>query len=176
MKLTLESCSMIYVGSLQKAIRKIINRDYPDSSEDEVYRLTEDELNKFVVNDQTFEYTAIKNKLGGYRWFFTCPKCNSRVSKLFLPPKDTGREYSYRCKECHKLKNQSAIMGQNKIYKKVTRPMKRMDEIARKLERGYLNSEKVQAMLDEYDELEKNLKSTPEYRLYTFKKRRGIKI
>ena len=40
MKLTLESCSVIYIGSLQKAIRKIINRDYPDSSEDEVYNLT----------------------------------------------------------------------------------------------------------------------------------------
>lgn len=65
-------------------------------------------------------------------------------------------------------------MGQNKLYKKVTRPLKRMQEIRDKLERGHLTSKKIQELLDEYEKLEQEVKNCPEYRLYAFKKKQGI--
>jgi len=176
MKITIENCSLIYIGSLQKAARKLIERDYPDSSEQEIHGLTLEELKKFSVNDQLFEYTSIKNRLGGFRWFFLCPKCGSRVSKLFFPPEGNGYRKKYLCKSCHDLRNQSAVMSQNKIYRKVTRPLKRLRDIEKKLDRGYLNSDKVQQLLNEYDKIEKELKSSTEYRLYAFKKRHGLQI
>lgn len=173
MKLTLENCSSIHVSALQSTIRKLINRDYPDANTEEVYNHTLDELNKFSVNGQKFEYQAIPNRLGGYRFFFLCPKCMQKASKLFLPPKDCNLEYRYLCKRCHNLKNQSVVMGQSKLYKQVFKPMKRMKEIEKKLEGGYLNVAKAEELLNEYDDLEKVMKSSPEYRVYLFKKKRG---
>jgi hypothetical protein len=171
MVLTTEKCTSLTIGALQRACRDIINRDYPDSTEDEVYHYTELELKKFSANDQHFQYNPIKNKLGGYRWFFLCPKCNARVSKLFLPPKGAKQDYLYLCKKCHGLKSQSAVMGQNSTYRKVTRPLKRLNEIEQRLERGHLTNAKIEELLDEYETIEKELKSTTEYRLYLFKKR-----
>jgi hypothetical protein len=49
-----------------------------------------------------------------------------------------------------------------------------MKNIENRLERGHLSSDKTQALLDEYDTIEKELKTSPEYRLYQFKKRHGM--
>jgi len=175
MQLTVEKCSSININSLQKTIKKLIKRDYPDSSIEEVYTHSLEHLSKFTVNDQLFEYEALKNHLGGHRWFFLCPKCGNRASKLFLPPEGTGnREKRYLCKTCHKLKNQSALQGQNNMYRKVTKPLKRMKEIQDKINRGHLKSEKVQELLDEHDTLEQGLKDSPEYRLFMFKKKHNM--
>lgn len=174
MKIALENCLSICVGKLQKAIRKTINRDYPESTEEEIHNFTERDLLSFTINNQTFKYTSLKNRLGGHRWFFLCPKCGRRVSKLFMPPENYGLVKQYQCKECHGLRNQSAIMGQNKFYRRVTRPLKRMKDLEDRLARGHLNSDKIQELLNEYDALEKELKSSPEYRLYQFKRRRGM--
>lgn len=175
MQLTVEKCSSININSLQKTIKRLIKRDYPDSNVEEVYTHTLAELKKFVVNDQVFEYEALENHLGGHRWFFLCPKCKSRASKLFLPPDIIkNREQKYLCKSCHKLKNQSALQGQNNMYRLVTKPLKRMKEIQDKINRGHLKAEKVQALLNEHDALEKQLKDSPEYRLYTFKKKHDM--
>lgn len=174
MQVTVESCSSVCINPLQRSIKKILNRDYPESSIEENYHHTLDELQKFTVNDQYFEFEAIKNYLGGYRWFFKCPKCKKKASKLFLPPVGCGREQKYLCKFCHKLKNQSAIMGQNNMYRKVTKPLRRMKEIEEKIAKGHLKSEKVQELLDEYDSLEGELKKSPEFRLYTFKKKHKL--
>ena len=129
MRITLEQCSMIYIGNLQKAIRKLIDRDYPESTQEEVFQHTKEELDKFSVNGQKFKYTFIKNKLGGYRWFFSCPGCGTRVSKLFLPPEGIGYDTQYKCRNCHGIKSQSMVMGQSKTYTNVIRPLKRMKEI-----------------------------------------------
>jgi len=174
MQLTVEKCTSININSLQKTIRKINRRDYPDSTVEEAYTHTQDELKKFSVNDQVFEYEALQNHLGGHRWFFLCPKCKSRASKLFLPPEGTNREPRYLCKACHKLKNQSALQGQNNMYRMVTKPLKRMKEIQNKIQRGHLKSSKVQELLKEHDDIEKNLKDSPEYKLYVFKKKHNM--
>jgi len=175
MQLTVEKCSSININSLQKTIKRLVKRDYPDSNVEEMYVHTLEELKSFSVNDQSFEYEALKNHLGGYRWFFVCPKCKNRASKLFLPPsKSDNREDRYLCKTCHKLKNQSALQGQNNMYRKVTKPLKRMKEIQDKINRGHLKSEKVQELLNEHDKLEQGLRESAEYRLYTFKKKHNM--
>jgi hypothetical protein len=61
-------------------------------------------------------------------------------------------------------------MGQNQIYRKVTRPLKRLKEIEDKISHGHLKTDKVQALLNEYEMIEKHLKASPEFRLYSFKK------
>lgn len=175
MRLTVESCSLIQISDLQKKIRKIITREYPESTEEEVYKYTQEELAKFTVNGQTFEYFAQRNYLGGYRWFFVCPKCKNRVNKLVFPPEwAKGKEKKYLCKNCHCVKNQSVIMGQSTMYQKVTRPLKRMKEIEDKIAVGHLTMSKAQDLLNEYDKIEKELEAAPEYRLYMFKKKHSI--
>ncbi len=175
MQLTVEKCSSININSLQKTIKRLIKRDYPESTIEEVYEHSLQELRKFSVNDQMFNYEALKNHLGGHRWFFLCPKCGKRASKLFLPPESVGgRELQYLCKVCHKLKNQSALQGQNNMYRKVTKPLKRMREIQDKIKRGHLKGPKVVELLNEHDILEKGLKDSPEYRLFAFKKKHNM--
>jgi hypothetical protein len=177
MKLLAEQCSAINVSTLQQKIRQVINLDRPDSSEEEIFKTTEEELNKFQVNNQTFSYTNIKNHLGGYRWFFICEKCKNRVQKLFLPPEVySDYEHKYFCKACHKLRNESVMKANNKIYKKVIRPLKKLQEIESKLEKGHLKESKVEELLNEYDRLEQEMKNCLEYRQYVFKKKRGLKI
>lgn len=170
MNVLVEHCSSINIGHLQKKIRKIIDRDFPDSSVDEIYNHTIEELKNFTVNDQYFEYTAIPNRFGGYRWFFLCPKCKKRSNKLFLPPEGSGLVKKYLCKECHGLKNQSVVMSQDRMYKKVLKPLKKMKQIEKRLNKGYLPENKITELLNEYDVLKSELKSTPEYRLYMFRK------
>ena len=175
MAVTVENCTSICINALQKTIKRIIDRDYPNATTDEMYNYTHEELKKFSVNDQRFDYLALNNYLGGFRWFFQCPKCEKRASKLFLPPETIKtREHKYLCKACHRLKNQSALSGQNNMYKKVTRPLKRMKEIEDKISKGHLRSDKVQEFLAEYDTLEKSLRDTPEFRLYAFKKAHNL--
>ena len=175
MRLTLENCASIYSGTLQKTYKKKIVNENPGITWQEKFDLIQAELDNFTVNNQFFKYTTIKNRLGGYRWFFLCPKCNSRVGKLFLPPKNEGLERKYFCKKCHNLRNQSAVMGQNRIYKQVTKPLKRLKEIEKKLENGYLGNAKIKALLDEYEAIENRMKDTSEYRLYAFKRTRALK-
>jgi hypothetical protein len=67
-------------------------------------------------------------------------------------------------------------MANNKLYKTVIRPLKRLRDIEKKLEVGHLKGDKVKELLDEYELLEKEMRSTPEYRLYVFKKKKGMKI
>lgn len=175
MQVTVENCIFICIHALQKSIRKSIEKRYPDPTMDQLYEQTKEELQKFTVNDQFFECTSMKNHLGGHRWFFLCPKCKKQASKLFLPPKiHKNKEPLYLCKACHKLKNQSALMGQNNMYRRVTRPLKRMKEIEDKIGKGHLKQDKVQALLNEYENIEKQLKECPEYRLYTFKKKHNL--
>jgi hypothetical protein len=140
-----------------------------------MHDLTLKKLNEFTANNQSFEYEPIENYLGGYRWFFKCPKCKKRSTKLFLPPKELSlRTQKYYCKNCHKLKNQSALQGQNNIFRKVTRPLKRLKDIEDKIARGHLTKDKIQILLDEYEGIEDQLRNSPEYRLYTFRLKHNL--
>lgn len=174
MQIAIENCTSINIHVLQKTIKKNIDRSYLEPTQDEVYTYTLQELKGFTTNDQTFEYTSQKNYLGGYRWFFLCPKCKKRSNKLFLPPLDSNKEHIFACKKCHGLKNQSSLLSQNNMYRKVTRPLKIMKTIENKIAKGHLKHEKIQVLLDEYESLEKQLKDAPEFRLYAFKKKHSL--
>jgi hypothetical protein len=177
MKLVAEQCSIISASNLQKTIRKLIDQDDPTANEEEIFKYTEQEIQKFQVNNQSFFYTYIKNQLGGYRWFFLCEKCKQRVQKLFLPPENfPNYEHKYFCKKCHGLLNESVMKANNNLYKKVIKPLKRLREIETKLEKGHLQESKIEELLNEYDHIEQEMKTSPEYRLYAFKKKRGIKV
>ena len=60
--------------------------------------------NKIDVETQ-IRFQATHPKLGGRRWWFTCPlifrgvPCNRRVGKIYLPP---GARY-FGCRLCHNL-------------------------------------------------------------------------
>lgn len=176
MQITVESCQSICMSALQKEIRYAIEKEKLEfKDENAAYELFVQELNKFSVNGQTFKYISKENYLGGYRWFFLCPKCNKRANKLFLPPvAATSREQKYLCKACHKLKNQSSLVGSNQLYKAVMRPLKRLKDIEDRIARGHLKSEKIQSLLDEYELIESRLKESQEYRLYDFKRKHGL--
>jgi len=176
MQLTVEVCEAISICSLQKAIKGIITKEKLEFSEDETaHDFMTRELSKFAINGQTFKYISQDNYLGGHRWFFLCPHCNRQAIKLFLPPiKAMNRERKYLCKTCHKLKNQSALVGTNQLYKAVMRPLKRLKDIEDRIARGHMKSERVQALLDEHELIEGRLKESPEYRLYAFKRKHSI--
>jgi len=177
MQLTVENCTSININNLQKTIKKTIKKDYMDPSTEETYQYVLKELEKFSVNGQVFKYSSKNSYLGGHRWFFLCPHCDKPSNKLFLPPEScTDRERLYLCKVCHRLKNQSALVGQNNMYKKVTRPIRKMKEIEEKIARGHLKAEKVQELLNEHEKMENELKNCPEYRLYVFKKKHNLMI
>jgi hypothetical protein len=173
-----EQCSIIEISALYRASCKIIREKYPDIQQQEEFRsYLENEFNNFSINGQTFTFTSSGNVFGGIRWYFICEKCHRRVHKLFLPP-EAYRNYvhRYRCRKCHDLRNLSVVKGHDKIYVNVIRPLKRLRQIESRLERGYLTSENTARLLNEYDTLEKKMKDCPEYRLYSFKRKRGIKV
>jgi hypothetical protein len=181
MQITIELCTCVSISALQTAIKKVVTKDYPDSTEQENYDHTLAELKKFTINDQYFDYVAIKNYMGGYRWFFVCPKCKKRAGKLFLPPYGTSlrknakhREHLFLCKDCHKLKNQSAIANQSKIYKNVTKPLKRLKFIEDRIAKGHIRPDGIKELLDEHESIEKGLKESQEFRLYSFKKKHNL--
>jgi hypothetical protein len=136
------------------------------------YKIKES-LKLFSINNQYFEYGAIPNTLGGLRWFILCPKCGKKSLKLFLP-KLEDREPLYLCKDCHKLKPNSMLLFNNKKYAHITRPLSRMEKIKKQLLRKKnMNPEELDKLFKEYDRIEQRLITSPEYRLWMFKKEHG---
>lgn len=175
MQVTVETCTQLRINDLQKKVRKILATEYPSITEEQVYNITYAEFRKFVINDQTFDFKGQRNYLGGYRWYFVCPKCGNNANKLLMPPQwATNKTKQYWCKTCHGIKNQSVVMGQSSMYQKVTKPLKRMRDIEDKVAAGHIGMEKVQELLDEYERIEHEMEKSPEYRLYMFKKKHGM--
>jgi len=58
---------------------------------------------KHPVND-TVRLTVQKTNFGGSRFLFICPRCYTRVAKLYLP---NGALY-FRCRRCYNLTYQSS--------------------------------------------------------------------
>jgi hypothetical protein len=153
---------------------------YPEATEEQLknknlipeeilYKMMCISLKKFTLNDQTFEYSARKNYLGGYRWYVLCPKCKTKCLKLFLPNKYEEKEQLYLCKECHELKNSSLLEGSTKEYKKVLKPLKKLESIKIKLLKKNMRPEKAEELLLEYEKIERELAPSIEYRLWKFK-------
>ena len=59
-------------------------------------------LNYFWGEDPVSEIIGIettKQHFGGRRWWFSCPECNRRCSKIYLPP---GKRL-FSCRQCYRL-------------------------------------------------------------------------
>ena len=127
-------------------------------------------LKKFTLNNQIFEYSFRKNHLGGYRWYVLCPKCKATCLKLYLPNKFKDREQLYLCKDCHDLKNSSSLLGATNRYKKVVRPLKRLEAIKTALLKRNIQAGTAKDLLLEYEMIERELNASPEYRLWKFQR------
>jgi hypothetical protein len=159
-------------NNLVDKVKKHIKAHFSDSSPEEITQRIGINLKVFTINEQLFEYTSIPNKLGGVRWFVLCPKCGRKSQKLYLP-KLSNREPLYLCRWCHKLKPSSLLFGNQKKYTEVARPLKRLERIKKRLLKKKLRTKEVAELLEEYDEIEKKLVDSPEYRLWKFKKEHG---
>ena len=168
MAITIESCKSLYIVTIVENLRgegvKYLKNE-----------LLEAELRAMRVNGQSFDFVTMSNFYGGYRWFFVCPKCGNKYTKLFLPPeKAINKEKLYLCRHCHKLKNESSLIYKEPIYRNVLRPLKRLKSIEAQLKQGHLRKPDQIALIKEYKNIEEKLKASPDYLIYTFKKDKGL--
>ncbi len=169
----IESTVCFTFNNLLKKVKTFLKKQYPHASVDMINYQLKESLKLFSINNQFFEYDAIPNTLGGLRWFILCPKCGKKSLKLFLPKLD-DREPLYLCKDCHKLKPNSMLLCNNKKYAHITRPLSRMEKIKKQLLRKKnMNPEELEKLFKEYDRIEQRLITSPEYRLWMFKKEHG---
>jgi hypothetical protein len=159
-------------NNLVEKVKKHIKDNFPELSSEEIIQRIGHNLQVFTINNQKFEYTNIPNKLGGVRWFVLCPKCGKKSQKLFLP-KNRDREPLYLCRWCHKLKPSSLLLGKQKRYTEVAKPLKRLEYIKKRLLNKRLRTKEVEELLEEFACIEKKLADSPEYRLWKFKKEYG---
>lgn len=170
---SLESTTCFSFQNLVKKVKNNVRNRFPGKKEEEFREIMFKALSAFELNGQKFEYDFSLNHLGGERWFVKCPKCKNPCLKLFLPSKYKDREQKYLCKNCHKLKNASILLGSTKRYKKVVKPLKRLEWLRNQLLKKSMTPEKAKPFLDEYEHIEKELASSPEYRLFKFQKEHG---
>jgi hypothetical protein len=90
-RLTVEECKFISVSRLTPATKIGMRLGRL------IYRPPGDPSNNVI------EYTSTKCHFGGERFWFICPYCSRRVSKLYLPP---SGDY-YACRKCHNLTYES---------------------------------------------------------------------
>lgn len=169
-----ESATCFTFSELATRVKRETKSKYPNLSETQLRDLVHQSLKRFTINDQTFEYISFANHLGGFRWYVLCPKCGKKCLKLYLPSKFPKREQKYLCKECHNLKNSSSLLGATKRYQKVVKPLKKLDTIKAKLLKRSITPEAAKELLAEYEQIERELRNSPEYRLWEFRKKHGM--
>lgn len=160
---SIEDANCLDVNRLVAGIKKAIVKSYKGLDADTVRAEVGKNLGVFKVEEQSFNFTSIENKLGGIRWMVFCPKCESRVIKLYLPEVDGG-ESRYLCKDCHNLRPPSALYGPTRRYKELIRPQRRMEKIKTKLRNTNLSDAHTKDLLDEYDKLDEQVRSSTFYR------------
>lgn len=148
---------------------QIKNRDI-EINEELIHAMIQRSLKKFNLNGQTFEYFCRKNYLGGYRWYVKCPECKKPCLKLFLPNKYKDKKQTYLCKKCHGMKNSSSLLGATNRYKKVIKPLKRLEAIKAVLLKRKISSDSAKKLLLEYEQIERELNACPEYKLWIFQR------
>ena len=169
-----ETCVCFNFTNLLRNVRSEVQTRIDRGKEAERYREEiHSGLRAYEINNQQFTFSTIPNKLGGVRWFVHCPKCNCRTMRLYLPTKFPDREQQYLCSRCHHLMQTSLLKGKSKNYKTIIRPLKRMQKLKDILMNGRHTPAQAHPILEEYERLEKDLKDTPEYRLWKFKVEHG---
>jgi len=165
-----ESATCFDFNVLTTRIKKSLQKRYPEKTGEDFQALLYKSLKTFTINNQKFDFVRLPGKLGGFRWYVTCPKCGEKCFNLYLPTGYKDKEQLYLCKLCHKLKNFSLMLGNSKKYVKVYRPLKRMEKIKKLLLKRGMTPEKAQPYLAEYQKIESELAVSPEYRLWKFQR------
>jgi len=132
-------------------------------------------LELFEMNGQKFKYFFSEKGFGGGSWFVICPKCGKPKNRLYLPNKFDDREQLYLCQDCHLLRPLCVMSGKSTTYRKIIKPLKRMQAIKEMITNRKLSTERSARLVDEYEKLEKDLKASKEYRVWKFKTEHGIK-
>jgi hypothetical protein len=105
----------------------------------------------------------------------SCKKKNLILNIHHLVSRKTGGNRPENlitlCKKCHDLKNSSSLLGATNRYKKVLKPLKRLETIKAILLKTKMSSDKAKALLLEYEQIERELAASPEFRLWEFQKK-----
>lgn len=83
---------------------------------------------RVVKQDIGLELT--KPNYGGMRWWFVCPMCSRRVSRLHLP----SHAYYFSCRQCFDLSYESAQSSRNKserFFQDIARHLECTTRVAR---------------------------------------------
>jgi len=147
-------------SKIKEAIKKKAKERGINPSPADIAEAVGIKVKEFSYEGQSFSFSQTPNKFGGYRWFIICPKCNTPVLKVYKPEK----EEFFWCRKCHNLRAPSALYGPTKQYKEIVKPLLRMERIKEKLANKKLSSEKEKALIDEYEEIQENLKKSSLYR------------
>ena len=160
-----EDADCLDVNRLVAVIKRTILKKFKGLNADEVRARVGFNLEAFRIEDQSFKFTSLANKQGGVRWMVFCPKCGSRVVKLYLPKSvSEGVESKYFCKNCHNLRPPSALYGPTRRYKELIRPQRRMEKIKTKLRSTNLSNARTEELLNEYDKLDEQVRNSTFYR------------
>lgn len=170
---SVESTTCFSFDDLLKRVKKDIKEKYPDINNEEFHDLIYKSMKSFKLNNQTFDYMSKESNLGGKRWYVKCPECGKPCLKLYLPTQHKDREQIYKCQVCHRLKNMSVLLGASSKYKKVVKPMKQLERLRSQILKKSMTPAKAAPLLEEYERIEKELSSSPEYRLWKFQKKHG---
>jgi len=172
---SVESAACFSFNILVRKIKKKLIEDNPTDSREEINDKISKNLKIFELNGQNFDFLCQETYLKGFRWYVKCPKCGKLCYKLYLPRKDSDKEQLYLCIDCHKLKNISSLLGTSKKYIKVYKPLKKLEKIRALLLKRSITPQKAKPLLDTYERIEKELSSSPEYRLWKFQKEHSKK-
>jgi len=168
-----ESTVCFTFSNFIKKVKEEVRKKFPDVFGEEYRKIVYKSLKDFTINDQIFDYISNPNYLGGVRWFVKCPDCSRPCLKLYLPNKHKNREQRYLCQHCHKLKNSSLLLGSTSKYKKILKPLKRLENIKKKLLKKNIHTIEAVPLLDEFQQIERELQNSPDYRLWKFQREHG---
>lgn len=148
------------IAKIKEAIKKAAKEKGINPSPEEIATAIALKASSSPIEGEFFAFDRIPNKFGGYRWYAKCPKCGKNVLKLYKPDK---AEHFF-CRTCHNLRAPSALYGPTKQYKEVVRPMLKLDKIKETLATKRLSAKQEQKLLDEYDEIKKELEKSSLFR------------
>ena len=166
----IETATCFYFGGLIKKVKRDLKRKHPDLHIADFDKVLYKSLRTFKLNEQAFDYMNVESSLGGKRWYVKCPDCEKPRLKLYLPDQHPDRDQIYKCDECHHLKNMSLLLGSTKKYYKIVKPMKQLEKLRGLLLKRNMTPEKAGRYLADYERIEQELASSPDYKLWKFQR------
>ena len=167
-----EGAVCLDIARLVHKIKDKLKAKYGKLEMKEETDLVNKSLELFKSKGQAFKFAQQLNRVGGFRWYFLCPVCGSRRSKLWYPEGIPGRSQIYACTECHKLKPMGILSPDSKKYKEIVKPLRRLESLKKKLLKMPLtDNPKAVKYIEEYDRIEEELETSAVYKLWKYQQR-----